>query len=46
LSIEEKVLKPICSSFKMLLVSMCCRSLSYTILSKTLENAVSKEIGL
>jgi len=46
LFVEEEVLKPNCSSVKILLVSMCCKSLSYMILSKTLENAGSKEIGL
>jgi len=45
-SVEEKVLKPNCSSLKILLVSICCISLLYMIFSKTLENAVNREIGL
>jgi len=45
-SVDEEVLKPKCSTAKILLVSICFNSLSYIILSKTLENEVSKEICL
>ena len=45
-SVDEEVLKPNCSTTKILFVSICFNSLSYIIRSKTLENEVSKEIGL
>jgi predicted transcriptional regulator len=46
LSVDEEILKPNCSSTKILLISMCFRHLSYIIFSKTLENEVNKEIDL
>ena len=45
-SVDEEVLKPICSTAKILFVSICFNSLSYIIPSKTLENEDSNEIGL
>jgi len=45
-SVDEEVLKQNCSTAKILLVSICFNSLSYIIRSETLENEVSKEIGL
>jgi hypothetical protein len=46
LSADEEVLKPNYSTTKILLIVICCKSLSYIIFSKTFENEVSKKIGL
>ena len=45
-SVDKEVLKPNSSTAKMLFVSIRFNSLSYIIRSKSLENEVSKEIGL
>ena len=45
-SVDEEVLKPNCSTAKILFVSIYIKSLSYIIHSKTLESEVSKETGL
>ena len=44
-SVDKEVLKLNCPTAKILLVSICFKSMSYIIFSKTLENEVSKEIG-
>jgi hypothetical protein len=46
LSVDEEVLKPNCSSTKIILIVTCSKSLPYIIFSKTFENEVSKEIVL